>query len=203
MNISKANGGNKLKSKDFISLGIFSVLFIIICFVGIFASSVAVVTQPFGIAIAAVLGGTVYMYLRAKVNKFGGTMMTGILLGLVMLATGAGWVIAVCAIVGGILAELLEKAGGYNNYWLTTAGYAVFMTVYAAGSYAPMVLMKDEYYALAMSNSVDNSYMLALLDFYTGPILIGAMITTAACAVVGSLIAKAMMKKHFSKAGLL
>ncbi|MFV0399143.1 MAG: MptD family putative ECF transporter S component [Oscillospiraceae bacterium] len=203
MQINEQKKDKKLKSRDFITLGIFSVLFIIVCFLCIFASSIAVVTQPFGIAIAALLGGTIYMYMRAKVNKFGGVLITGVLLALAMLASGSGWIIVVSLLAATAVAELLTQAGRNENFWLTTAGYAVLMTAFAASSYAPMILMKESYYQLAMSNSVDNAYMLELLDFYTGPILIAALAATAVCSVLGALLAKVMVKKHFSRVGMV
>lgn len=194
---------SKLTSKDFITLGIFSVLFVVLCFLGIFVASILVVTQPFGIALCALLGGVVYMYMRAKVQGFGGILISGAILAIAMFATGSGWVIAACIMAGALLAELIGRAGKYRSFWLTTAGYAVLMTFFAAGSYAPMILMKDSYYELAMSNSLDSSYMLELLDFYTGPMLVAALAATAVCAGLGALVARAMMKKHFVKAGMV
>lgn len=193
----------KLTAKDFITLGIFSVLFVVLCYVGIFAMSLLVVTQPFGVALGALLGGVVYMYMRAKVQGFGGILITGAILAIAMFATGSGWVIAVCVLAGALISELVVRGGGYKNFWLTTAGYVILMVVYAAGSYAPMLIMKDSYYELAMSNSVDDAFMIDLLDFYTGPVLFAALAATAICAVTGSLIARAMMKKHFIKAGMV
>lgn len=194
---------NKLGAKDFITLGIFSVLLVLLCYVGIFAMSVLVVTQPFGVALGALLGGVVYMYMRAKVQGFGGILITGAILAIAMFATGSGWIIAVCILAGSLVAELISRAGSYKNFWLTAVGYAVLMTAYAASSYVPMLMMKGSYYELAMSNSVDNVYMLQLLDFYTGPVLIVALAVTAVCAVLGALFARAMLKKHFAKAGMV
>lgn len=193
----------RLKAKDFITLGIFSVLFIIICFIGIFATSIVTVTQPFGIALAALLGAPVYLYMRLKVPAFGGILLGGLLLALAMLVTGSGWIIPGCILLGALLAELLARAGHYKNTLLLSLGYALLMTLYAAGSYMPMLLMKESYYELALSNSVDNSFMLELLDFYTGPLLAGALLATAALALIGCLVARSMMKKHFIKAGMV
>lgn len=192
-----------LKAKDVIPLAIFSVLFVILCFVGIFTSGMLVVTQPFGIAIAALIAGPVYMYMRARVPAFGGILITGVLVAAAMFFTGAGWIIAAGVLVGALIAELIGLATKYKNFWATALGYSVMMTIYAAGSYAPMVLMRDEYYEQAMSNSVNAEFMLQLLDFYTGPILLAALAVTFVCGILGALLGKKMMKKHLEKAGMV
>lgn len=61
---------DKMKAKDFITLGIFTVLFFAVVMVCIFASAATVVTFAFGSAIAAIPGGIIYMLMRAKVPKF-------------------------------------------------------------------------------------------------------------------------------------
>ena len=52
---------DKMKAKDFITLGIFTVLFFAVVMVCIFASAATVVTFAFGSAIAAIPGGIIYM----------------------------------------------------------------------------------------------------------------------------------------------
>ena len=52
---------DKMRAKDFITLGIFTVLFFAVVMVCIFASAATVVTFAFGSAIAAIPGGIIYM----------------------------------------------------------------------------------------------------------------------------------------------
>ena len=65
---------DKMKAKDFITLGIFTVLFFAVVMVCIFASAATVVTFAFGSAIAAIPGGIIYMLMRAKVPKAGSVL---------------------------------------------------------------------------------------------------------------------------------
>lgn len=192
-----------LKGKDIITLAIFSVLFVAICFIGIMISSALVVTQPFGLALAALLGGPMYMYMRVKVPAFGGVLITGVILSAAMFLTGGGWVITLCTLAASVIAELIGFASRYGSFWASAAGYALFMMIYAAGSYVPMFLMKEETLALAQSNNLDNTFMVDLLNFVTGPILAIALAAAGVCAVLGALLARTMMKKHFKKAGML
>ena len=72
---AKAVGvSDKMKAKDYITLGIFTVLFFAVVMVCIFASAATVVTFAFGSAIAAIPGGIIYMLMRAKVPKAGSRM---------------------------------------------------------------------------------------------------------------------------------
>lgn len=75
---AKAVGvSDKMKAKDYITLGIFTVLFFAVVMVCIFASAATVVTFAFGSAIAAIPGGIIYMLMRAKVPKAGSVLLSG------------------------------------------------------------------------------------------------------------------------------
>ena len=81
---------DKMKAKDFITLGIFTVLFFAVVMVCIFASAATVVTFAFGSAIAAIPGGIIYMLMRAKVPKAGSVLLSGVVIGLIEFLIGAG-----------------------------------------------------------------------------------------------------------------
>ena len=91
---------DKMKAKDFITLGIFTVLFFAVVMVCIFASAATVVTFAFGSAIAAIPGGIIYMLMRAKVPKAGSVLLSGVVIGLIEFLIGAGWAVAVGFIAG-------------------------------------------------------------------------------------------------------
>lgn len=82
---------DKMKAKDFITLGIFTVLFFAVVMVCIFASAATVVTFAFGSAIAALPGGIIYMLMRAKVPKAWSILLSGVVIGLIEFLIGAGW----------------------------------------------------------------------------------------------------------------
>lgn len=193
----------KLAAKDFITLGVFSILFIILFFICIMCASFVPFTQPFGVAAAGVLTAPVYMLMRAKVNKFGGILIGGILFALIMMLTGSGWPMVLAIMIGTVIAEFISKAGNYRNHALNTIGFVVYMTAAAIGSYTPLLTMKDYYLSLSASNSIENDFMIKLMEFINGPVLICAFIVTAICAVIGAMMAKAMLKKHFVKAGII
>ena len=194
---------NQLKAKDFITTGIFSILFVIIFFVCVTCMSFIPYTQPFGIALTALVAGPVYMIMRAKVAKTGGILLFGAVYAIVMFATGGGWVIPAFTMIGALIAEVISYAGKNISFKLNTVAYAVMMLAVAAGSYFPLLSMKEYYLSLAAGNGVDNGMMAELVSFINLPFLLLAMAVTALCAVFGALIARAMFKKHFIKAGIV
>lgn len=143
---------DKMKAKDFITLGIFTVLFFAVVMVCIFASAATVVTFAFGSAIAALPGGIIYMLMRAKVPKAWSILLSGVVIGLIEFLIGAGWAVAVGFIAGAIIAELLARIGHYKSFWLNTIGYSVYMMFFALGTYLPMVIMSGYVDDMSTSN---------------------------------------------------
>lgn len=194
---------DKMKAKDFITLGIFTVLFFAVVMVCIFASGVTVVSYAFGPAIAAIPGGIIYMLMRAKVSKPGSALLSGAVIGIIEFLIGAGWPCALGFIIGALLAELISRIGKYKNFWSNAIGYAVYMVCFAIGTFFPMITMTSYIDSMTSSNGVDAAYMEQLYSFISGPMLIVIIIVTFIAGVLGALLAKALLKKHFQKAGLV
>lgn len=104
------NQNAKLKGRDFINLGIFTVIFIALFMVCMLLMSTTIYTQPFGTAAGALVAGSVYMLLRAKTPKPWAITIFGVLYGLVMLVMGSGWPILASTVAGALIAELVARA---------------------------------------------------------------------------------------------
>lgn len=189
---------DKMKAKDFITLGIFTVLFFAVVMICIFASAATVVTFAFGSAIAALPGGVIYMLMRAKVPKAWSILLSGVVIGLIEFLIGAGWAVAV-----GFIAELLARIGHYKSFWLNTIGYSVYMTFFALGTYLPMVIMSGYVDDMSTSNGVSAEYLTELHSFMNGTMIVIIAIVTFVAGIIGALIAKGVFKKHFQKAGIV
>lgn len=194
---------DKMKAKDFITLGIFTVLFFAVVMVCIFASAATVVTFAFGSAIAAIPGGIIYMLMRAKVPKAGSVLLSGVVIGLIEFLIGAGWAVAVGFIAGAVIAELLARIGHYKSFWLNTIGYSVYMMFFALGTYLPMVIMTGYVDDMSTSNGVSAEYLTELHSFMNGTMVVIIAVVTFVAGIVGALIAKGVFKKHFQKAGIV
>lgn len=193
----------KMKAKDFITLGIFTVLFFVVVMICVFASAVTVVTYAFGSAIAAVFGGLIYMLMRAKVAKPWGILLSGFVVGAVEFLIGAGVGTALGFIIGALLAEFISRIGQYKNYILNAIGYAVYMSGFALGTYLPMVVMTEYVDSMSSSNGVNTDFMNKLHEFMSGPMVLAIVAVTFVCGLIGAFLAKLIFKKHFVKAGMI
>ena len=203
MNQNKATSGTKLGGRDFINLGIFTVIFIVVFMACIMIMSMTVYTLPFGVALGSFVAASVYMLLRAKAPKAGAVILFGILFGLVMFVMGSGWPILAAVIISSIIAELIVRSGHYKSYTCEVIGYCVLMLGTAIGSYIPFLVMKDYYLKVAEGNSINEKFMARLIEFISGPYLAVALATTVVTAILGTVLARSVFKKHLVKAGLL
>ena len=203
MNQNKTISSTKLSGRDFINLGIFTVIFIILFMACIMVMSMKIYTLPFGVALGSFFAASAYMLLRAKAPKTGAIILFGILFGLVMFAMGSGWPILESVVVSSIIAELIARSGDYKGYAREVIGYCILMMGTAVGSYIPFLVMKDYYLKLAEGNSINGEFMSRLVEFISGPYLMLALVTTIVTAILGTMLARAIFKKHLVKAGLI
>jgi energy-coupling factor transport system substrate-specific component len=194
---------HKLKAKDFINTGIFSVIFLVFFFLSVMVMSLTPVTQPFGVALCGLIAGPVYLLLRAKSPKAGGILLFGAVFSAVMFATGTGWPMPLGIMIGAGIAELIAWGNQRINFWRNGIGYIILMVGGAIGSYTPLLTMKQYYLDVAASNNVSGDFMTRLVEFISGPVLAASFAATALCAFCGVLLARSMFKKHFIKAGLI
>lgn len=203
MNQNKTTSSAKLGGRDFINLGIFTVIFIVLFMACIMVMSMTIYTLPFGVALGSFAAASVYMLLRVKAPKTGAIILFGVLFGLVMFAMGSGWPILAAVIISSIIAELIARSGHYKSYTCEVIGYCVLMVGTAIGSYVPFIVMKDYYLKVAEGNSINGQFMSRLVEFISGPYLALALATTVVTAVLGTVLARIIFKKHLVKAGLL
>ena len=80
---------NKLTVPDLISVGVFTALYFVLVTVATFACAllpgVGNILLP---AVAALISGSVYMLLAAKLQKFGGITIMGLVMGLFFFVSG-------------------------------------------------------------------------------------------------------------------
>lgn len=192
----------RLTSKDLITLGIFTAIFMICLMATVGVMGMTPITYIFGVSLAGIPCGIVYMLMRVKVPKFGGILITAAIPALILLLMGGMWTLPVGMMVGGLLAELISFSKKYKSFWANTLGFMVLMTCFNIGSYGPCLFMRDFYVASATGQGIDPTYLNKLLDLFTGPVFAGVVAAGAVGALLGSLIAKKLLKKHFVKAGI-
>ena len=126
--------------------------------------------------------------------------MCDMLLGLIFFLMGYGYYALITGIVFGLLADVIMKAGKYKSWKAMLAGYAVF-SVWQVGTQLPMFIMGDAYVEMYRASQGDAfaDSLAALVQGYMVPVVI---LATAVGGVIGALIGRAVLNKHFKRAGI-
>ncbi len=192
---------NKLQAKDLINVGLFTVLYFVLgCCVAIPIGFVPIFLPILG-ALWTLITGIPFMLFSTRVKKFGMVTLMAILSGLLMGLTGMGyWGIPV-GIVSGILGDLIMKSGSYKSASKNILGYAVF-SLWMVGTYIPMYFMVEDSYA-SFAASFGDEYAAKVMSVMPMWSLILVVAGIFVCAILGGLIGKAVLKKHFAKAGIV
>lgn len=192
---------NKLQAKDLINVGLFTVLYFIIgCCVAIPIGFVPIFLPILG-ALWTLLTGIPFMLFAARVKKFGMVTLMAVLSGLLMGLTGMGFWGVPMGLVSGVLGDLVMKSGEYKSVKKTILGYAVF-SLWMAGTYIPMYFMVEQSYA-DFAASFGDEYATKVMSVMPMWSIILVIAGIFVFAVLGGLLGKAILKKHFVKAGIV
>ena len=194
---AKQKESGSLSSRDLIALGVFSLLFMVVSMLVVGITSMSVVAYCGCCAIAAIPAGIVWVYMHARVPRAGTSLIMAI-----VFVVGSGWPVALGLAVGGGVSELVRKALGYGRFAGVAVGYALFETCWAAGLFVPMFASQDYYRELMGSNSIDPAYMEALLSTVTPETFAIIAVVTFVGGIIGSLVGRAVFKKHLERAGI-
>jgi energy-coupling factor transport system substrate-specific component len=197
----KSNAKNRLKPKDLINIGIFTAIFFVIVFAVSFVGYIPIFIPALA-ALCPLAGGIPFMLLVTKVRKFGAMLIMIILVGLVYILVGgiSSWILPI-GIVTGLIAELIVKSGGYKSAKKAIIAYGVW-SIAIFGNFVPAFFTRDAYYQVIIASGYGQEYADAYMSFmpdWIAPILV------LACFVfgcLGAIIGRAVLKKHFVRAGM-
>ena len=129
----------KLETRDFISVGIFSLIYAVVAFVIGGVAQMTPVTFPFMPMIVALFTGTVFMLYVAKIPKKGALSILG-----VIAATGMFWMMSVFFLVFGVIADFICASADFRSFKKNLLAYCV-MALAPMGAYIPMVVMPAQF----------------------------------------------------------
>ncbi|EWM52189.1 MptD family putative ECF transporter S component [Ruminococcus flavefaciens] len=192
----------KLQAKDFITIGIFTALL----FVVEFACGMLGFIHPYIVAsyvvMIPIVGSIPMMLFYTKIEKFGMLSIMSVLLAIIMFVTGMGYLGAPLIIAAGVIADLIAKSGGYKSFRETVISYGVFC-LWICANYFPVVVSADSY----RKNLIDVGYSVEYCDNLFRAInsktIAVLLVLCFVFGCVGALIGKAIVKKHFEKAGIV
>ena len=192
---------NKLQAKDLINLGLFTVLYFVLgCCVAIPIGFIPIFLPVLG-ALWALITGIPFMLFLTRVKKFGMVTLMAILSGLLMGFTGMGYWGVPLGVVFGLLGDLILKSGNYKSAKKSLIGYAVF-SLWMIGTYVPMYFMVEASrasFAASFGDEYADRVMSVMPTWSIVLVIAGIFI----CALLGGLLGKTLLKKHFVKAGIV
>ena len=193
----------KLSARDFITLGIFAAINLVIFFVVGAAAGLTLIGTLANIPITAFFTSIAYMLLVSKVRKKGTFLIMGTISALpgLMAANVIGVIVS---IAGWIVAEIIASANHYKSKAVLIFTYVLGCTLHSAGFTLPMYLSNAQYL-------IDRQEILHLTDealavylqMFTWPMYFGMVALTVITSFLGAVISIRILKKHFEKAGLL
>ena len=192
---------NKLQAKDLINIGLFTILYFIIgCCVAIPIGFVPIFLPILG-ALWTLITGIPFMLFATRVKKFGMVTIMAVLSGLLMGLTGMGFWGVPMGLIFGILGDLAMKSGNYASVKKTILGYGVF-SLWMVGTYIPMYFMVEQSYA-DFASSFGDEYATKVMSVMPTWSIVLVIVGIFVFAVLGGLLGKAVLKKHFAKAGIV
>lgn len=190
---------SKLQAKDLINVGIFTALYFVLFFAGMMLGYLPVFIPLLGF-VCPILCGIPFMLYLTKVKKFGMVSLSGILLGLLNMLIGSGVLVLISGIVFGIAADLIMKAGKYSSWKCTLLGNGVF-SLWIMGFVSRMFLTRTEFFESLVSG-YGQEYVDTLMSYTPGWMFPVLFVVTFFGGILGALLGKAVLKKHFEKAGI-
>lgn len=193
---------NKLQAKDFITIGIFTALL----FVVEFACGILGFIHPYIVAsyviMIPIVGSVPMMLFYTKIEKFGMISIMSVLLAIIMFVTGMGYLGAPLIIASGVIADLIAKSGGYKSFKKTVLSHGVFC-LWICANYFPVIVTADSYRKNLVDGGYSTEYCDNLFRAINSKTIAVLLILCFIFGIIGAFIGKAVVKKHFEKAGIV
>lgn len=198
------NKKNSIRIKDLVSIGVYSALYFIT--IGISAMlSVFIIpgySYVFIPVVGALISGSVYMLMVAKVPRFGALSIMGTIMGMFLFIMGRFPGALLISVVCSVIADGVAYAFKYRSKIGMLLTYIVF-SFGIVGPVLPMFIFPDIYISELIEQNRDGTYIegaFANISQTTFAILIIGVIIAG---LIGGLFGQKMMKKHFKKAGII
>ncbi len=192
----------KLTAKDFITVGIFTAIILVVEF----ACGILGYIHPYIVASYVVmipLAGSIPMMLfYSKVEKFGMITIMSILIAIMMFLLGMGYLGAPLVVLAGVIADLIAKSGGYKSFKKIVISHGIFC-LWVCANYIPVVVTAKSYRQGLLDEGYSAEYCDNLFRAVNSKTLAVLLIVCFVFGCIGAFVGKAVVKKHFEKAGIV
>lgn len=192
----------KLNGKDFMNIGIFTAVNLVIsiavaCTLGMIPMGFLLLT-----VVAPVFIGIPTMLFYTKIKKFGMILIYAVINGIIMVLTGMGAGALLCGVICSFFAELILKAGNYKSKNMCVIAYAV-ASLATAGNYLQWLHASDVWLQ-KKAGGYGEEYVSTISGYFGHAWLFPLLILLSfAGGLIGGLLGRAVLKKHFERSGLV
>ena len=166
-----------MSGKDVITVGIFSAIYFVINFAFMLLGGLHPLLWILMPGFIALFTGIPYLMMCAKVQKVGSVLLMGLITGLIYYVTGQFTVVILVSFV--------------------------LFSVGMVGSPLPIWLMREDFLRQITEQGMPADYVNTLAALSSNGMLIVLFLAPVVGAVIGGILARAMFRKHFEKAGLV
>lgn len=193
----------RLTIPDFVSIGVFTALYFILVFIAVMVSGILIPgLSSIAPAVAALIAGSVYMLLVARVQKFGAITIMGCVMGIFFFISGHFPLSFIPFVICSLIADLIGLAGHYKSKIGLLVSYVIFC--YGdTGPSLPLYFMKDAYVANLRARGKSTHYINAIFTNINMTSFAITMVAILICAILGGIFGQWLMRKHFKKAGII
>ena len=191
----------KLNGKDLINVGIYSAIYFVIMMI-VAMLGVIPVLYPTLVIFVPIIGGIPFMLFLTKVKKFGMIWIMSILMGVLMIVCGMGYYALIVGIVTGLLAELAFRSGKYNSTGKAVLTCGIF-GLWVWGNYLQLFIDRESFFSSPTRQGLGEDFINTINTLLPTWMCLVMLVICFVCGLLGGLIGKKMLKKHFSKAGIV
>ena len=192
---------NRITSpRNLINVGVFTAVYFVVLFAGGMLGILNPVMVLLGALAGTVVNAMVCMLYVAKTRALGAYTLLGLVIGLLMVATGHAWVTPILSTGLGLLADLITRAGGYTRTSTNALGFAVF-SVWCVGPVLPVLWGSEEYFA-DMARRMGQDYADPFRELATPAVIGGWVVLVFLVAFGCALVGVRVLHKHFERAGV-
>ena len=192
---------NNLKTKDFIFIGIMSVVGMALY------SIVMLITMPFGTfghsispGVFGLIGGTLFIFMCVKCGKKGFMTIYVLIQMLMTVVMGAGylpWFIS--SVTAAVIADLILYFLNYNSLIAQVLAWPIVQCGSAAGAWIPIWFFVDSFKETWISRNQTAEQMEETVKYATGYFGILSVVSVITLSIFGVILGRFILKKYFPK----
>ena len=198
--MSQVSGSGVTKARSIVTIGAFTAVYFVLVWcsgmLGFFGPAFMFV----GGVVGLLLNGSVVMLMLVRSRMFGTLTIMGGVVGLLMVLTGHAWISLPVALILGIVGDLIARSGGYLSASRNIGAYMV-ISLWMIAPLGPIFFAPDAYYA-DIAASMGQDYVDAMRALFSPTVIVVWAFLILLIAMIGGIIGRFLLRKHFAKAGV-